>query len=518
MTDSLVADLEQLLGSERVATAPAELDYLTRDVFFWDNVVAPRAAVQPRSTADIAAILKRLHGGTTAVFVRGGGMSYTNGYGPNRTDSVLLDLRELNQVRTVDITNRFIVVEAGCTWSLVVKALMPHNMQVDFPAPLSGSHSTVGGALAQNVPGGMQGVLGLEVVLADGRVLRTGGWSSKDVEAPFYRNYGPDITGLFLGDNGIFGVKTAIALHIKRRSGGAAFGSFAFESYEDMAATMIELSPLDFITRRTGLDPYETANIAKVGMGDAIKAVMAVAQNEGTTFAGLKEAAKMAAQGRSFLDGVKWSLHLKVESISNNAAEEGMEQARAICVKRARELPPILPRAREAVGFSIRKFLGKDGERWVATSSLWPIGRAVEVATAIQAFFAERRADMDRLKIAHSYITNYSPYYFLCEPCFYWSDELSELHFRALPPDEAERFRKLPPNPEARAYVRKLRDDMRDLFQGMGSLHVQIGEFYRYVEELRPETHALLKDLKLALDPENRLNPGKLDGISATKS
>ena len=89
--------------------------------------------------------------------------------------------------------------------------------------------------------------------------------------------------------------------------------------------------------------------------------------------------------------------------------------------------------------------------------------------------------------------------------------------FRSLPPDEAERFAKFPPNPEARAYVQKLRAEMRDLFQGMGSLHVQIGEFYRFLEELRPETHGLLRDLKLALDPENRLNPGKLDGISATK-
>jgi D-lactate dehydrogenase (cytochrome) len=514
--DSVLDACIALLGAENVVTDADECALLGNDLFFWDDVVPPRAVLRPKTAAEVAAVLTRLSGGDVPVYLRGGGMSYTNAYGPSRAGSLLLDLRRLDAVRLVDPVNRVIVVEAGCTWAQVVKALAPHGMQVDFPAPLSGSHSTVGGALSQNVPGGMQGVLGLEAVLADGRIVRTGAWSAAGCDLPFYRNYGPDLTGLFLGDSGIFGVKTAVALHIKHRAAGAAYGSFAFDSYESMAAAMIALAPYDFIVRRTGLDPYETANIAKVGMGDAIRAVMAVAQNEGTAFAGLKEAARMAAAGRSFLDGVAWSLHLKVESVSNRAAEEGLETARAVCLRHGREIPAILPRARDAVGFSIRKFLGKDGERWVATSSLWPISRAVEVASAIQAFFAARRAELDRLGIAHSYITNFSPYYFLCEPCFYWRDSLSELHLRQLAPDEAERFRRVPPNIEARAAARRIRAEMRDLFQGMGSLHVQIGAFYRFADLLRPETLSLLKDVKLALDPENRLNPGKLDGIAAS--
>jgi D-lactate dehydrogenase (cytochrome) len=386
-------------------------------------------------------------------------------------------------------------------------------MAVDFPAPLSGSHSTVGGALSQNVPGSMQGVLGLEVVLADGTLVRTGSWGNGDAARPFFRNYGPDLTGLFLGDSGTLGVKTGAALHLKHKSAGAAYGSFAYETYEDLAATMIELAPYDFITRRTGLDPYETRNITRVGMGDAVKAVLKVAGHEDNTLAGFREAARMVAQGRSFLDGVQWSFHIKVESVSNAAAAEGLEIARRICAKRGQELPAILPRAREAVGFSIRKFLGSDGERWVASSALWPIDRAVEIATAVQGFFAERQDEMDRLGITHSYITNFSQYYFLCEPCFYWRDELSPLHLRNLPADDAARFGKFQPNPEARAAVMRIRTELRDFFHGLGSIHVQIGEFYRYQDVLMPQTRDLLGRLKSALDPDNRLNPGKLDGI-----
>ena len=59
--------------------------------------------------------------------------------------------------------------------------------------------------------------------------------------------------------------------HIKKKLKGKAFASFNFSTYEDMAAAMIKLSPYDFITRRTGLDPYETQNIPNVlrGIGRA---------------------------------------------------------------------------------------------------------------------------------------------------------------------------------------------------------------------------------------------------------
>lgn len=513
-TDDFVRTVEGI-GADGVFADHEERAAIGSDLFFWEGIVPPACIARPTSSQQVAELVQAANQFERPLYLRGGGMSYTNAYGPTQPDSLLLDLSTLNMVAEVDPVNRFIVVEAGCTWKQVVDALAPHNLLVDFPAPLSGSHSTVGGALSQNVPGNMQGVLGLEVVLADGSIVRTGSWSAAVESRPFYRNYGPDLTGLFLGDNGTLGIKTRVALHLKHKPAGAAYGSFAFETYEDLTATMIELAPYDFITRRTGLDPYETRNISRVGMGDAIKAVTQVAAQEQSTISGFKEAVKMISQGRSFLDGVAWSLHMKVEGVNAAAAADGLEIARQACLKRGRELPAILPRAREAVGFSIRKFLGADGERWVATSALWPIARAVEIATAVQGFFAERQKEMERLGIAHSYITNFSPYYFLCEPCFYWRDQLSALHLQNLSPAEAARFNAFEPNPEARAAVIRIRGELRDFFQGLGSIHVQIGEFYGFQDELIPETRQLLQRLKAALDPDNRLNPGKLDGIGA---
>ena len=505
-----------IVGDDGLRAGDAADAWLAHDVFFWDDIATPACIARPTSAVQVADLLKTANQFNRPVYMRGGGMSYSNAYGPTEPDSMLLDLSGMNTIREVDPVSRYIVVDCGCTWKQIVDAVAPHGMAVDFSAPLSGSHSTVGGAMSQNVPGGMHGVLGLEVVLADSSIVRTGSWSIKDNPRPFCREYGPDLTGLFLGDSGTFAVKTGVALHLKRKLEGAAYGSFAYESFEDMAATMIELAPYDFITRRTGFDPYETRNITKVGLGDAIKTVLQVAAQEQNAVTGFKEAAKMAIQGRNFLEGVKWSFHIKVEGASDRAAQDGLEIARRICVQRGRELPAILPRAREAVGFAIRKFLGKDGERWVTTSALWPIGRAVEIATAVQGFFAERKAEMDRLGIAHSYITNFGHHYFLCEPCFYWRDEVSELHLRHLPADEAARFAKFEANPETRAAVIRIRHELRDFYRQLGSVHVQIGAFYRYQDSLLPGTGQLLDRLKAMLDPDHRLNPGKLDGIGTS--
>jgi FAD/FMN-containing dehydrogenase len=514
LDQNLEQEIRDLLVSGIVSTDAEVRSALSHDLFFWDNIALPAMVVAPTSADEVAGVLSLAQRFSRTVYVRGGGMSYTNAYGPTQSDSILVDLTKLNRICDVDVINRFIVVETGCTWRDIVEALRPHNMVVDFPAPLSGSHSTVGGAISQNVPGGMQGVLGLEVALADGSLLKTGAWSSTVNDKPFYRNYGPDLTGLFIGDSGVFGVKTAVSLHLKAKPRGVAFGSFAYESYEDMAETMIELAPMDFISRRTGLDPFETANISKVGMGDAIKALSGAVAEEATLGAGHKSAAKLAAGGTNFLDGVKWSLHLKTEGASTRAAEDGLDLARHACLKRGRELPPILPRARDAVGFSIRKFLGKDGERWVATSALWPIGRAVEIATKCQGFFKQRQEKMDALHISHSYITNFSPYYFLCEPCLYWPDELGNLHLDNVSAAEAKKFKTFKANLEARAYVRQIREELRDYFQDLGSVHVQIGGFYQFAGVIQPEALKALSGIKDVFDPKGILNKGKLDGLS----
>jgi FAD/FMN-containing dehydrogenase len=506
----IASALAKIVGDAHVITDAAERRVYSNDIFFWDDAETADVVVQPGSPEEVSALVKAAADLGLSIYTRGGGMSYTKGYVPAEAGCMLIDLRRLNRIREINVTDRYVVVDAGCTWTSVTDALKEHGLKVDFSAPFSGIYSTVGGAMSQNVPATMKGILGLEVVRADGGVVRTGSWGRAEPDTPFFRDYGPDLTGLFLGDTGAFGIKTGVSLHVSRKPDGIAHGSFAFETYEEMAQTMIDLGPYDFVTRRVGLDPFKSQNAAKVGFKEALKTLGDVTTSGPSLISGLKDSAKMAAAGSNFMDGVKWSLHLSVESITEEAAEAGLQIVRDICLERGREIPNFMPRAMEARGYSVRGFLGKDGQRWVPTNSIWPLSRAVEIATKVQAFFNSHRAEMDKHGMWESYMTNYGFSYFMCEPSFYWVDEVSEHHLRHLAADEAKKFRGLEPNPDARAFAKELRFALRDFFYDEGAVHVQLAKFYRYQETLAPETKRLVGELKQMLDPDRRFNRGNL--------
>ncbi|MBM3514145.1 MAG: FAD-binding oxidoreductase [Alphaproteobacteria bacterium] len=507
-------ELRRIVGADHVITDPAECRVYSNDIFFWDDAHAAEIVVQPANAAEVSDVVKLAARRGLSIYTRGGGMSYTKGYVPAVEGAVLIDMRRINQVFEINPVDRYVVVGAGCTWEKLAEALKPHGLKLVFLAPFSGIYSTVGGALSQNVPASMKGILGLEIVRADGAVLRTGAWGrnpSHGNAAPFFRDYGPDLTGLFLGDTGSFAIKTAAVLHLYARPAGAAHASFAFETYEDMAATMIDLGTFDYLYRRVGLDPFKSQNSVKVGFKEALKTLGAVSGSGTSALGGLKDTVKMAAQGTTdFMAGVKWSMHLSSEALDERAAEAGMDAARNVALKRGREIANVLPRAMEARGFSVRGFLGGQGQRWVPTNSLWPLSRAVEVASKVQGFFNARRPEMQKHGIWESYMTNWGQGYFQCEPSFYWVDEVSELHLRHLGKEEADKFRELKPNLPARAFAKQLRHELRDFFFDLGAVHVQLAKFYRFQESLAPETARMLGEVKQMLDPDRRLNPGNL--------
>ena len=98
------------------------------------------------------------------------------------------------------------------------------GMRTGYWGPLSGVNATIGGALSQNSAffgSALHGtvadsVLGVTVVLANGEIVTTGS-GARNGAAPFTRHGGPDLTGIFLGDNGAFGVKVAATLRLLPR-------------------------------------------------------------------------------------------------------------------------------------------------------------------------------------------------------------------------------------------------------------------------------------------------------------
>jgi FAD/FMN-containing dehydrogenase len=507
-TNDLAGLFVPIVGADNVVTDAAERRYYSNDIFFWDGAETADLVVRPRSTEEVSAVIRKAREVGLVIATRGGGMSYTKGYIPARPGTVMIDMLGLNRVIEVNADDRYVVAETGCTWQAVFEEVEKAGLAVAFAAPYSGVYSTVGGALSQNVPQGMDEILAIEVVRADGSVLRTGSWGRCNDANPFFRHYGPDLTGLFLGDTGSFGIKTRAVMKLVKKQAGIAYASFAFESYEDEVRAMIDMSHAGIVTGKgvLGLDPYKSQAFTKVSFKDAISSMAEVSKGKG----GIRNTIQMATQGRHFMDGVTWSMHLTFDGVNDAAAEARMEIARKICLKYGREIANILPKAMAARRFFVRGFLGEDGERWVPTNAMFPLSQAVKVVTEVQRFFAARRAELDRHNMIESYMTHATDQYFLCEPSFLWPDEVSELHLRHLDKPTADRFRDNPPHPEARAFAQKLRLELRDLFYDLGAVNVQLAKFYRYQDSLEPGAARLIGELKDLLDPDHALSPGNL--------
>jgi FAD/FMN-containing dehydrogenase len=169
----------------------------------------------PASTAEVAAILTLCHREGLAIVPQGGNTGYCGGATPDDSGSeLLLSLRRMNRVRAVDPANDSMIVEAGLTLAAVqaaardVNRLFPLSLGSEGSAQIGGNLGTNAGGTAVLRYGMMRDlVLGLEVVLPDGRVLSALKGLRKD-------NTGYDLKSLFIGAEGTLGVITAVCLKL----------------------------------------------------------------------------------------------------------------------------------------------------------------------------------------------------------------------------------------------------------------------------------------------------------------
>ena len=211
------------------SAAPTELDQITvfddaidllsyrRDC----SVVKPGTAdvaAQPLNANEVAAVVADAMNASRPVYVRGGGTMYAGGANPHAGGTVI-DLGRMNRVLELDLARGIVVVEAGIRFADLLDYLEPYGQTVGI-VPSTGPAATVGGAVSSHALGTGSPrhqsmgdcVAGLEVVLADGTRLRTG--SAACTGAGFFQRYclGPDLTGIFIGGDAVFGVVTAVCL------------------------------------------------------------------------------------------------------------------------------------------------------------------------------------------------------------------------------------------------------------------------------------------------------------------
>jgi len=521
----VVARLLALLGDDRVSTDEADRRFFSMDISGPGPCVAA-CVIRPATPEQLAEAVSAITARGLAVVARGGGSSYTAGYVPDRNDTVLIDTRGLDRVLEINVEDMYITVEAGCTWETLLEALRPHGVRTPFWGPLSGATATVGGSLSQNAilwgsarhGVSAESVLSLEVVLADGSILRTGAAALR-TGRPFFRYYGPDLTGLFLGDAGALGIKARATLRLLRQPAAFETASFGFPDHVSMAQAMADIAREGLASECFGMDPVlQAQRMKRAGLAQDLEAVAGVIASARGLASGLKEAAKVAMAGRRFLNDVAYSLHVGTEGRTASAVSDALDEIRRLVAKHGgREVENTIPKVLRGNPFvPMSSAIGPQGERWLPVHALLRLSDAAGAWSAVRALFDEFAQPFAGHGIQVGVLTAIvGSNAFVLEPVFYWPAPRTPYYERVLDRATLARFEDFPPNPQAEALVKAARGRLTELFLARGATHLQIGRTYRYREGLRPEAWRLVAALKHAVDERGLVNPGAL-GLTGT--
>ena len=509
-----------ILGQAHVITNADECAYFSQDVFRESDHTSA-AVIQPENTQQLAQAVKAATSADYALFPRGGGMSYTSGYLPTETRSISVDTSRMNRVLEVNTTDMYVTVECGCTWADLQGALKGTSLRPPFWGTLSGYVATVGGGISQNsifFGSGLHGtaansVIGMEIVCADGSVLSTGSAGTKN-GSPHMRHYGPDLTGLFTADAGALGIKATITLQLIIEPAEKGFSSFNFTTHEAMFEAAAEISRRGLASEAFGFDPYlQSLRMKRESLLKDVQILSGVMKSSGSVLSAIKEGGKMALAGRRYMDDARYSYHFITEQNSKAAVKAALKAIEAIAVEYGGEvLENSIPKIISGNPFMpISNMVGPDGERWLPVHGLIPHSKATAMKDAIEAYFEENRAILDRYGIETGYLfATVGASTSMLEPLFYWPDAITEIHKRNLDPAALKRIKGFGEDIDARAAVTKLRKGLAEVFLNEGAVHLQIGKTYLYSEGIGAGNLALVKALKQHLDPNNRINPGAL--------
>jgi FAD/FMN-containing dehydrogenase len=518
---SALAKLRAVLGDEHVLTDETERRWHAVD-FTDADVPVPVAVARPATTAEVVETVRIAAGADLAIVARGGGMSYTLAHTPSRAETIVLDLRRMDRIVEINTDDRYVVVEPGVTWAQLIGALEGSGMSILFGGTLSGLHATVGGTIAQNSVGVGRGfladrVLGLEVVLGDGRVVRTGSGAAPGT-SPFTKHWGPDLGALFVSDSGAFGVKTQATLLLDPAPGGTAFGCFAFEDGKAMARAQVEICRTVPISDCIGADAFMNSVMAemppppKEEVRALAKQALASTDSKPRMLRQLMRAARPG--GMKYLAKVQWSLNVACDASDQAAADRNMAKVRKIARRHGgkRISPAMMIGMRYATFQPIHPLMvGKRGEAGFPSNAMMPLSMAEDAIDALDRFEADNADLMRRhgIYLVRNYLLG--GHSFGIEPILFWPDRLSAYRASWASEEQRAEFADAPANDAGREAVLDLRKRMIAMFRELGTVNIQIGKVYPYREALAgTATWELLEGIKGVVDPDRRLNPGVL--------
>jgi FAD/FMN-containing dehydrogenase len=451
--------LGEIVGARHVLTAPADTEPYFTDWRRQYSGVA-ECVVRPASTDEVAAVVAACAREGVAVVPQGGNTGLVGGSVPtNARREIVLSLARLNRIRTVDPLNDTITVEAGCILAAVQNAaaeagrLFPLSLAAEGSCQIGGNLSTnAGGVNVLRYGTAREQVLGLEVVLPDGRV-----WDG--LRALRKDNTGYDLKQLFLGAEGTLGVITAAVLRLFPRPSARVTAWIAL----DTPRAAVEL--LAALRERLGdrLSAFELASRS------CLDAVLAFARGAQDPLAAVHP----------------WYVLAEVaDSGETRALQERVEAALADCAERG-----ALRDAAIAQSFEQARALWRIRET-IPEAQFTNVKHDISIPVSSIAQFIERAGEMLRERFGAIEVY-----------CFGHVGD-GNLHYnvgsQALMGQRAE--------------VSRTVYDALDAFAGSISAEHGLGQLKR--EEVRrhksPIELELMHALKRALDPKGLMNPGKV--------
>jgi glycolate oxidase len=207
----VLARLREMVGADNVLIDPDKVEPYAQDAV--KEKFPPEAVVLPRNSAEVASIMRLANERRFPVTARGGGVGYTGGAVPV-DGGIVIGTDRMNQIKEINVDDLYAVTEPGVTTYALQQAVEQHGLFYP-PDPASYKNSFIGGNIAENA-GGIRSakygvtkhyVLGLEVVMPTGEIIRAGGRTSKNV-------VGFDLTGLICGSEGMLGIITEATLKL----------------------------------------------------------------------------------------------------------------------------------------------------------------------------------------------------------------------------------------------------------------------------------------------------------------
>jgi glycolate oxidase len=417
----------------------------------------PEAAVWPTSSEQVSRILSLANQHRFPVIPRGAGTGLAGAAVPER-GGLVLDMCRMNKILDVRIADRLAVVQPGVVYADLQKALDPYGFFFP-PDPASGNVCTLGGNVATNA-GGIKGakygvtkdyVMGLEVVLPDGRIMPTGSKCMKS-------SSGYDLTRLLIGSEGTLGVITEIVLKISPKPLAVKTSLAYFASLKEAGQAVTAIMNSGIIPSVLELLDENTIRVLREHADMSFPDITAILLVETDGYTETEASYQMEKVIKAF------KKHNATQIRMAGTAEEAEE----------------LWKARKSAG-SVAASLGTNN---LSEDVTVPISKIADLLTRISDIV--RHYNLPFVVFGHAGDGNFHP----------------KIMYNSYDPDQVERVH------HAVDEIFKLTCELGGTLTGEHGIGLAKAPFMNLEHD--PVTIDVMRDIKRLLDPNNILNPGKM--------